>query len=124
MKTIEGREIDDKALVLVNAGETVVFAARPAYTTVNPGAHWNAATLLLTDQRLILIKDRLFGKAKADFQASWSEVRTVDGELWMGGGPQIQLLVQHSKSSQPVELIVDPQYATEVESAIRGGYLR
>lgn len=122
MKTAEGFEIDAKALALVDAGETLAFAARPSYATVNPGAHWNASTLLLTDRRMIITKDRMFGKAKADFQIAWSGVSAVDGTLWNGGGPKIQLLVQNSQTSEPVELIVQPQHATEVESAIRSGY--
>ncbi len=61
------------------------------------------------------------GKPKADFTAEWSDVSSVKGQLWNGGGPQIQLLVQTRSAS--VELIVQPQHAVDVESAIRAGYL-
>lgn len=69
----------------------------------------------------MISKDRLVGKPKVDFSADWSDISSVRGELWNGGGPQIQLLVQTKRVS--VELIVQPQHAVDVESAIRAGYL-
>jgi hypothetical protein len=80
--------------------------------------------LLLTDRRLIITRERLLGKAKADFQAAWGDVQKVEGALWNGGGPQIQLLVHTVRMPVPVELIVQPQHAVQVESAIRSGYLQ
>jgi hypothetical protein len=124
VKTIEGYDIDRKTLTVIGADETAVFAARPSFATVHPGVHWDASTLLLTDQRMIITKDRLLGKAKADFGVEWAAVRSVQGTLWNGGGPQIQLLVFNAQTAQPVELIVQPQHATDIESAIRAGYLK
>jgi hypothetical protein len=123
MVTVEGHDVNEKVLMLLVAGETPVFAARPSYATVDAGAHWDSITLLLTDRRLIFAKDRLFGKAKADFEAPWADVRTVEGSLWNGGGPQIQLLIHVIHRDVPIELIVPPQHAVDVESAIRTGYL-
>jgi hypothetical protein len=123
MQTVECNELDAKVLALLEPGESAVFAARPAYATVRAGQHWNAPALVLTDRRLLISKDRLFGKAKADFAAAWTEVSRVEGSLWNGGGPQIQLLVFNSRTVEPVELIVAPQHAVDVESAIRSGYL-
>jgi hypothetical protein len=122
VKTVEGGELTSKELGLLDASETPTFAARPSYATVGGGAHWNMPLLLLTDRRLIISKDKLVGKRKADFAVPWSEVSNVSGELWKGGGPQIQLIVRSQRGD--VELIVQPQYAVDVESAIRAGYLR
>jgi hypothetical protein len=124
VKTVEGYDVDRKALTLIGANEMSVFAARPSFATVHPGIHWDASTLLLTDRRMIITKDRLLGKAKADFEVGWAAVRNVQGALWNGGGPQIQLLVHNPQTAQPVELIVQPQHAADVESAIRAGYLK
>ena len=123
MKTVEGNELDAKVLSLLEDGESVVFAALPSYVTVRTGQHWNGATLVLTNRRMLISKDRLFGRRKADFSADWAAVSNVEGSLWEGGGPKIQLLVSNSHTQAPVELIVAPQYAADVESAIRSGYL-
>jgi hypothetical protein len=124
MRTVEGHEVDRKAIALVAADETPVFAARPSYVTAESGANWDATTLLLTDRRLVVTKDRLLGKAKADVAIDWPAVHSVRGELWKGGGPKIQLLVETAQTRVPIEIIVPPEYATDVESAIRSGYLR
>lgn len=123
MQTVEGYELDAKVLGLLDTGETPVFAARPSFATARPGQHWDATSLLLTDRRMLISKDRFFGRAKADFEVQWVEVANVQGALWNGGGPQIQLLVSTARTPYPVELIVQPQYAVDVESAIRSGYL-
>jgi hypothetical protein len=123
MKTVEGQALDAKFLTLLESGESAVFAARPSYATVRPGVHWDNAALLLTDRRFVISKDKLFGKPKPDFAAGWSDVERVEGSLWNGGGPQIQLLVFNSRTVDPIELIVSPEHAVEVESAIRSGYL-
>lgn len=122
MDTVEGGRLAEKELAaLLQPGESGVFAARPSYATVGHGANWAMPLLLLTDKRLIISKDKLIGKRKADHSVAWSEVTTVSGELWNGGGPQIQLIVQCTQGD--IELIVQPQWAVDVESAIRSGYL-
>jgi hypothetical protein len=123
MNTIEGATVPTKALAILESGESARFAARPDYATVSVGDNWSGALLLLTDQRLILVKDRLFGKPRADFQIPWRDVQRVEGELWKGGGPKIQLHVHNSQTSDPIELIVRPEHAVDVESAIRSGYI-
>lgn len=122
MQTVEGGDLSPKELSLLEAGEEAVFAARPSYVTVAGGEHWSLPLLLLTDRRMVISKDKLIGKRKADFALSWSDITAVAGELWKGGGPQIQLIVRTRRGD--VELIVQPQYAVDVESAIRSGYLR
>jgi len=118
--TIEGRALTNKELGLIESGEEPAFAARPMFVTVNDGEHWQSPLLLLTDRRLVISKDKLIGRPKADFTADWSEVSKVRGEPWNGGGPLIQLVVQTNHAS--IELIMQPQHAVEVESAIRNGY--
>ena len=121
MRTVEGTELGAKDLAMLDAGEEPTFAARPTFATVGAGGHWSTPLLVLTTRRLVLSKDRLLGKPKADFAVSWPEVRAVSGELWNGGGPQIQLIVDTARAQ--VELIVPPEHAVDVESAIRSGYL-
>jgi hypothetical protein len=120
MHPIKGHALTKKELGLIEPGEEPVFAARPMFATVNDGEHWQGPLLLLTDRRLVISKDKLIGRPKADFTADWSEVSKVRGEPWNGGGPLIQLIVQTNRAS--VELIMQPQDAVEVESAIRNGY--
>ncbi|HET9975063.1 MAG TPA: hypothetical protein VFQ68_43000 [Streptosporangiaceae bacterium] len=120
MHTIEGRALTNKELRVIEPDEEPAFAARPMFATVNDGEHWQGPLLLLTDRRLIISKDKLIGRPKADFAADWSEVSKVRGEPWNGGGPLIQLVVQANHAS--IELIMQPQHAVEVESAIHNGY--
>lgn len=120
MHTIEGPALTNKELGVIEPGEEPAFAARPMFATVNDFEHWQGPLLLLTDRRLVISKDKLIGRPKADFTADWSEVSKVRGEPWNGGGPLIQLVVQASHAS--IELIMQPQHAVEVESAIRNGY--
>jgi hypothetical protein len=121
VQTIEGNELTDRDMGLLERGERPVFAARPSYATVAGGPHWSAPLMLLTDRRMMISKEKLFGRPKADFAVPWTSVGTVDGQLWNGGGPKIQLLVNTDRGV--IELIVPPEYASEVESAIRRGYL-
>ena len=122
MRTVEGNELTGKDLALLEPDENPTFAARPSFATVAGGKHWSLPLLLLTDRRMLISKDKLLGKRKPDFSVAWSEVAGVSGELWKGGGPQIELIVRSSRGD--VELIVLPEHAVEVESAIRAGYLR
>ena len=123
MKTVEDAELSAKVLALLSPDESATFAARPAYATIRSGVNWSGALLLLTNRRMLIIKDRVFGKQRLDFAVDWAEVIRVEGSLWNGGGPKIQLLVFNSRTREPVELIVVPQHAAVVESAIRSGYL-
>jgi hypothetical protein len=122
MQTVEGHDLTSKDLSFLAQDETPTFAARPSYATVGQGAHWATPLLLLTNRRLLISKDRLIGKPKADFSAEWSDISSVKGQLWNGGGPKIQLLVQTRHTR--VELIMQPEHAVDVESAIRAGYIR
>lgn len=119
---VEGLELDPKIVSLTATDESVVFAATPRYVTVGAGSHWMMPALVLTNRRLVISKERLF-KRRLDFAVGWADVGRVDGGLWKGGGPSIQLLVCDPLGSQILELIVDPQYAVDVESAIRSGYM-
>src|SRR6266481_4631572 len=121
MNTVEGGLLSAKDLSLLESGENLAFAARPTYATALAGRHWSLPLFLLTDRRLIISKEKMFGKRHADFAVGWSEVTDVSGGLWNGGGPQIQLVIGSNQGS--IELIVDPQYAVDVESAIRARYL-
>jgi hypothetical protein len=121
MKTVEGYELEERELALLAPAEQAVFAARPMFATVGLGDHWGSSLLLLSDRRLVLSRARIVRRPRVDFAVEWSAVTTVQGELWNGGGPMIRLMVQTSRHG--VELIVDPQYAVDVESAIRSGYL-
>jgi len=122
MRTVEGHKLRGKRLVIVEPGETPTFAARPSFAAVGGGMPWQLPLLLLTDRRFVISREKLIGKPKADFAAGWPEVSGVEGKLWNGAGPLIQLLVRTKGAS--VELLVPPTYAADVESAIRAGYLQ
>lgn len=123
MRTVEGIEVGHRISSILAPGEAIRFAARPSYVTVRAGVHWSNATLLTTDRRLLVVRDRRFGRSKADLELQWEDVRTIEGALWKGGGPKIQLLIHLMRATQPVELIVDPEYAAKIETAVRTGYL-
>ena len=88
MKSIEGSELTPKQLARLDAGETCTFAARLGLAAVGLGAHWDTPTLLVTDRRLLISKEKLVGKRKADFETSWPEISGVRCELWNGGDPR------------------------------------
>ena len=121
MQTVEGREVTPKVLGVLDSGESLVFAAMPDYATPPSGQHWDSTFLLLTDRRLLVTKRKALGRSKADFEVPWSQVSTIEGGLWNGGGPKIQLIVSTRLGN--LELIVIPNYAVDVESAIRHQYL-
>jgi hypothetical protein len=123
MKMPGGKELDAKIVALLEVDESPVFDACPKYANFGRGTRLTLPTLLLTNRRLLLYKDRLF-RARFDFAVEWSNVGTVEGDLWRDGdGRSIQLLVRDPNGSVCVELIVLPQYAVDVESAIRSGYM-
>jgi hypothetical protein len=113
----------EKALGVVGDDETVEYSFHPHYATVRAGENWSSPTVLLTSRRMVIVKDRLFGNPRADFEVDWVDVSGVTGQLWMGGGPNIQLVVSGARLVSPVEFIVGPQFAAKVESAIRHCYL-
>jgi hypothetical protein len=84
VETIEGGPVSARELAFLAQDEKALFAARPSYATVNDGDHWNMPLLLVTDRRMVISKEKLFGKPKADFSAPWSELGPVAGELWNG----------------------------------------
>lgn len=122
MDAVEGNQLSARELALVGPEETFEFAARPDFATVGAGDHWSMPLLLLTDHRLVISKDKLIGKRKADFAADWKDVIRVNGEPWMGVGTRIQLIIQTRRAD--IELIAQPLYAVDIESAIRSGYMR
>jgi hypothetical protein len=124
MKDIEGYAIPDKVLQVVTNDETLTCVFQPSYATARLGQTWSRPHVLLTSDRLVIVKDRLFGRARADVVVDWADVSGVTGQLWMGGGPKIQLLVSGPRLSPPIELIVPPEFAVDAESAIRSCYLR
>jgi hypothetical protein len=92
MHPIEGHALTKKELGLIEPGEGPVFAARPMFATVNDGEHWQGPLLLLTDCRLVISKDKLIGRPKADFTADWASasgrwccrLRTRPASAWGG----------------------------------------
>jgi hypothetical protein len=121
MRAVQGFELTAKDLSFVRAGESVKFAARIQWVYLNR-RELREPLLVLTDQRLIISEQKLFGKRNADFAAPWAEVSTVSNGPWQGSfNPLIQLDVQTSRGT--VGLAVQTQYAVEVESAVRSGYL-
>jgi hypothetical protein len=122
MQTVEGRDLTAKELSLVGGDETPTFAARPTFVTVGRGQPITAPLLLLTSKRLVIARDKIIGKLRADYSADWSDVLSVAGQLWRGSGPQIELLVRARPAD--LQLVVQAIHAVDIESAIRHGYLR
>ena len=119
MKTVEGRELTEKQLAIIEPGEIPIFAALLSFATVDDGNLWKMPLLLLTDRRFIISKDKLLGKPKANFATAWPDVSTV------GSGSItpifIELIVQTARGT--ISVVALSQYAAEVEAAIRAGYL-
>ena len=119
MKTVEGQELTEKQLAIIEPGETPTFTAWLSFATVGGGDTWKMPLLLLTNRRFIISKEKLLGKPKANFAASWSDVSTV------GSGSItpifIELIVQTARGN--ISVVTLSQHAVEVEAAIRTGYL-
>jgi hypothetical protein len=119
MKMVTGQELTAKQLTLIEPGEIPTFAAWLMNARVRAGENWSIPLLLLTNRRLIISKEKLLGKPKANFAIAWSEVSTVgSGSITPNA---IELIVTTARGA--ISVVVSPQYAVEVESAIRAGYL-
>ena len=77
MKTVEGRELTEKQLTIIEPGEIPTFAAWLSFATVEDGDTWKIPLLLLTNRRFIISKEKLLGKPKANFATAWPDVSTV-----------------------------------------------
>ena len=119
MKTVEGVELTEKQLAIIEPGEIPTFAAKLSFATVGDGDTWKMPLLLLTNRRFIISKDKLLGKPKANFAIAWPDVSTV------GSGSItpifIELIVQTARET--ISVVTLSQDAAEVEGAIRAGYL-
>jgi hypothetical protein len=119
MQLADGRELGQKFLSCLEPGETPTFAAWLMNATVNGGSSWSIPLLLLTSHRLIISKEKLLGRPKADFAVAWPGVSTVgSGSIALHG---IELIVTTTRVT--VSVVVRSEHAVEVESAIRAGYL-
>jgi hypothetical protein len=122
VQTIEGSELEAKYLSCLESGETPTFAAWLEFASVNGAADWKRPLLLLTSHRLIISKEKLFGRPKADFTITWPEVSAVSGGPWHGTySPLIQLDVQTLRGT--LSLPVKNVHAVDIEGSIRAGYL-
>lgn len=113
--------VSAKELALLDLGETPKHAWRPIHAVV-AGERWDHPLLLLTDRRMFLIKERLFGKVRADYVAAWRDVNRVSGDGWLGSFVYIQLDVQSAAGD--LALVMSPEKAADAEGAIRAGYLQ
>jgi hypothetical protein len=122
VNTVEGSELAAKYLSCLEPGETPRFAAWLEFASVGGGADWKHPLLLLTSHRLIISKEKLFGKPQADFAITWLEISTVSSRPWYGAySPLIQLNVQTLQGA--LALPVKNVHAADIEGAIRAGYL-
>ena len=65
MQILGGPELNAKYLSPLAPSETPAFAVLLAFASVGGGTDWRSPVLLLTNQRLIISKERLLGKPKA-----------------------------------------------------------
>lgn len=122
MQTIEGYDLAAKYLACLEPGEVATLAAWPEFASVNGTADWKHPLLLLTSKRLILVREKRFGKPSADFAITWPEVSRVSSGPWHGAfNPLIELEVQILRGA--LALAVQTAQAVDIESAIRAGYL-
>lgn len=119
MQSIEGEPLGSKKIPALETGETATFAARPDQITLPGGEPWQSPLLLLTDKRFIVSKNRLLGKAKIDYEVPWTEVHRVVSESQEDLTVQLLVRSEHGE----IELIVPPKNASDVNAAIRKGYL-
>lgn len=116
MPTIEGRELAAKFLGLLKEREAGADVRSVAgLETISIDEHWNDALLLVTDRRLLVSKDRLFGRAKLDFPVRWRQVNNVMNsrrtELSRGSSSlpfTVRVLYQPDS-------IVQPKYAVQID---------
>jgi hypothetical protein len=121
-QTIGDVAVSARELALLEAGETPKHAWRPLHATGAGGERWDHPLLLLTNRRMLLIKDRLFGKPRADYAVAWPDVHRVSGDGWNGSFAYIQLDVQSAAGD--FSLVMTPTHAADAEAAIRAGYVR
>lgn len=138
MRSIEGELLGSKKIPALSPDETATLAARPEHITLPGSTPWHSPLLLLTDKRFIVSKNRRVGKAKIDFEVPWTEVHRVVSEsqdmttqLDESEDTTTQLdesqvmttqLIVRSEHGE-IQLVVRSQNASDVNAAIRKGYL-
>jgi hypothetical protein len=138
MRSIEGEMIASKKIPALGPDETATLAARPEHIALPGGEPWLSPLLLLTDKRFIVSKNRRLGKAKIDFEVPWTQVHRVVAE---SPGMIIPLDESDDTTTPPdesqatttqlivrsehgeIQLAVRSQNASDVNAAIRKGYL-
>src|SRR4051794_40889750 len=105
-------ELTRKQMALLDTGENVVLAYRPLEAKVD-GATWQVPTLVCTDRRIIVTKDKLIGKPRAEYEAPFASVSEVRGEPWWGGSAGTILLTVEA-SVGAIALVVKPEDAVDV----------
>lgn len=104
---------------LLEAGEEPRFETRPPEVLLE-GRKLNMPVLLLTDRRLIVARERPFGKPRLEFEVAWEAVGDVEGQL-ASSGMRIELVLPTSKGTLMIRTFTKD--GSDVEAAIRNGYL-
>ena len=118
MQLVDGREISSRHLTYLESGEVPTFGAWLSNALVN-GKDWRIPLLLLTSHRFLIIRERIVGKPKAGLALPWADVSTIgSGSITPSA---IELIV--ATVAGPIPIIVPSQYASDIEGAIRAGYL-
>jgi hypothetical protein len=138
MRSVEGELLGSKKIPALGPDETATLATRPEHVTPPGSEPWQAPLLLLTDKRFIVSKNRRAGKPKIDFEVPWTEIHRVVSEsqnmtirldeaqeLTAGLDEAQDVTTRLIVRSEPgeIELVVRSQDASDLNAAIRKGYL-
>lgn len=84
LDNLEGGPVEPSSLAVLEAGEEPEFGSHPPEVLVGP-QQWKLPLLLLTDRRFMVVKERLFGKPRVEFEVGWGDVGNVAGRLAPSG---------------------------------------
>ncbi len=122
IKGAEPREVNLAALLAeLGEGEQPRLACMPIELETSAGQFMDMKipTILVTNQRILVSKDRLFGKPKVNWQLDLKEIETVGMGPLHGVGPAWEAHFHTHRRSPTVLLFDGPQQAEDFRNGLR-----
>ena len=121
MMNIGDRNIDAAEAVAagLDAGETAICAAYLS-RFVSVTQNWSGVVALLTSQRLLIVKDKLFGRPKPNAAFELAEVASTGCGPLHGVGPTWSVDLVTAAQKDPASMyFLDPTEAQEFDRHLR-----
>jgi hypothetical protein len=109
----------DSISAALPAEQRVILACRTVRFEFNFWVVQNGATIVLTNQALMVAKDRLFGRPKADRIIPLQEITGTGAGPLLDVGPTWEVTFSANRGVQGTMYFAGPQQAEQVEGVLR-----